>query len=133
MAAAARTPGVDELLAAAGIDPADGVQVVGVAGLAAVAFDPSLPLILLPGGGAAAGALPGRHARSGPRAVLGALYPLDHPLERLPGRELRRLGDLDDTSLATASWLVPPLDPIENLFDRQGVPGRRAFVGCLLS
>ena len=59
--------GVDELLRAAAVDPAAGVQVVSVDRLAAIAFDPSLPLILLAGPtGASAAVLPGRHARSGP-------------------------------------------------------------------
>ena len=38
---------LDALLAAAGIDPADGVQVAGVDRLAGVPFDPALPLIVL--------------------------------------------------------------------------------------
>jgi tetrapyrrole methylase family protein / MazG family protein len=108
-------PGIDELLAAAGIDAADGVQVVAAARLHAVAFDPSLPLILLPGTATAAEALPGRHARRGPRAVLGALYPLDHGLKRLPDRATHGLADLDDDALRGAAWLVPALDPIDNL------------------
>jgi tetrapyrrole methylase family protein / MazG family protein len=134
--AAGPSPGVDELLLAAGVDPASGVQVVAAGRLAAVAFDPSLPLILLAG---AAGrpptpSLPGRHARRGPRDVLAALYPLDHPLERLPGREPHRLGDLDDDALGAAAWLVPALDPVENLASPHGMAAisarLRAPDGC---
>jgi len=45
----ATSSGIDRLLAAAGVDPADGVQAVAAARLAAIAFDPSLPLVLLAG------------------------------------------------------------------------------------
>jgi tetrapyrrole methylase family protein/MazG family protein len=131
---------VDELLAAAGIDPADGVQVVAVARLAAVAFDPSQPTILLreegtgPAGPDAVGSLPGRHARRGPRAVLGALYPADHGLLELPGRAAHRLADLDDGSLAAADWLVPALDALDNLASPHGMAAisarLRAPDGC---
>src|SRR6185503_6795980 len=41
------TRGVDRLLAAAGLDPALGVQVVSGRRLASIPFDPSLPLVLL--------------------------------------------------------------------------------------
>ncbi len=40
---------VDELLAAAGVDASHGVQLVAADRLPAVAFDPSLPLVILPG------------------------------------------------------------------------------------
>ena len=127
--------GVDDLLRVAGIDAAAGVQVVSVDRLAAVAFDPSLPLILLAGsGGSGADVLPGRHARSGPRAVLASLYPLAHELERLPDRAARRLADLDDDELAEASWLVPALDPLDNLASPHGMAAisarLRAPDGC---
>ena len=39
--------GIDELLERAGLAAAEGVQVVGGHRLASVAFDPSLPLIVL--------------------------------------------------------------------------------------
>ena len=127
--------GVDDLLRVAGIDAAAGVQVVSVDRLAAVAFDPSLPLILLAGsGGSGADVLPGRHARSGPRAVLASLYPLAHELVRLPDRAARRLADLDDDELAEASWLVPALDPLDNLASPHGMAAisarLRAPDGC---
>jgi len=128
--------GVDELLDAAGIDAAAGVQVVSVGRLAAVAFDPSLPLVLVAGaaGSAADAALPGRHARSGPQEVLASLYPAAHELLRLPDRAMRRLGDLDDAALAEAAWLVPPLDPLENLASPHGMAAisarLRAADGC---
>jgi len=127
--------GVDELLTVAGIDPAAGVQVVAVGRLAAIAFDPSVPLVLLDDRtGGPSVVLPGRHARSGPRAVLASLYPHDHELLRLPDRAGRRLGDLDDAALAAASWLVPPLDPLDNLASPHGMAAisarLRAPGGC---
>ena len=135
MTTAGSTPGMDELLRVAGVDPGDGLQVVSVARLAAVAFDPSLPLILLAGTTQPASAvLPGRHARSGARDVLGSLYPAAHELVRLPDRSRTRLGDLDDSALAEASWLVPPLDPVANLASPHGMAAisarLRAPDGC---
>ena len=132
---AGATRGVEELLAAAGVDPASGVQVVAVGRLAAIAFDPSLPLILIADEGASASeVLPGRHARSGPSGVLAALYPAAHELLRLPERTARSLGELDDAALAEASWLVPALDPVANLASPHGMAAisarLRAPDGC---
>ena len=74
---------IDDLLARAGLDPADGVQIVAADRLPAVAFDPSFPLLVLSGGSDRDPTLPGRHSRRGPRAVLSALYPPSHGLRRL--------------------------------------------------
>jgi tetrapyrrole methylase family protein / MazG family protein len=128
--------GLDELLASAGIDPASGVQVVAATRLASVAFDPSLPVVILAGTDPVptGAALPGRHAREGARAVFGALYPVDHVLLRLPDRDARRLADLDDAALAASSWLVPALPPLENLASPHGMAAissrLRAPDGC---
>jgi len=127
-------PRVDDLLAAAGLDPRSGVQLVGVARLAAVAFDPSLPVILLRDPGPAAPALPGRHARRGPRAVLGALYPDGHRLTRLDDGSEHALATLDDASLTATEWLIPALDPVDNLASPHGMAAisarLRAPDGC---
>ena len=90
--------GVDRLLAAAGVDPALGVQVVSGRRLTAVPFDPSLPLVLLaaPATGGEAGVLPGRHSRGSAQAVLLSLYPHDHPLRPLPDGTPRLLEGLTD-------------------------------------
>src|SRR5918996_530303 len=112
--------GIDELLARAGLDPADGVQVVAAGRLPAVAFDPSLPLLILSSGSAADGTLPGRHARSGPRAVLAALYPPSHALTRLSDGATVTLEALDDTALVADDWLVSPLSPVDNLASPDG-------------
>lgn len=126
--------GVDGLLAAAGRSAADGVQVVAAGRLASVAFDPSWPLVVLRDDAAAEAALPGRHARSGPHAVLAALYPARHGLLRLDDAERVALEALDDAALAAADWLVEPLDPIENLGSPHGIAAisarLRAPDGC---
>jgi tetrapyrrole methylase family protein/MazG family protein len=126
--------GIDELLARAGLDPADGVQVVSAGRLPAVAFDPSLPLLILSSGSAADGTLPGRHARSGPRAVLAALYPPSHALTRLSDGATVTLEALDDTALVADDWLVSPLSPVDNLASPHGMAAisarLRAPDGC---
>ena len=130
-------PSVDELLRAAGLDPAHGVQLVSADHLPAAAFDPSLPLVILPAtsrAGEPVPALPGRHARRGPRAVLAALYPADHEVFELPARTGHRLGEVDDAGLAAVAWLVPPLDSVENLASPHGMAAissrLRAPDGC---
>ena len=134
---AAGTRSIDQLLAAAGIDPADGVQLIAGARLAGAAVDPSLPLVLLrdgADGGAEATTLSGRHARSGPRAVLAALYPPDHSIIRLADGDLVGLESLDEAELTSADWLVPQLDPMENLASPHGIAAisarLRAPDGC---
>ena len=117
----AASPGVDRLLAAAR--------------LVAVAFDPSLPLILIGGAGAAdSTVLPGRHARSGPQAVLAALYPHDHLVRALPDGPSLAIEDLTDAELEAGDWLVPPLAPLDNLASPHGMAAisarLRATDGC---
>jgi len=127
---------LDALLSAAGVDAAEGVQAVAVDRLAAIPFDPGLPLILLPGpaAGEPAGTLPGRHARRGPAEVLRALYPDAHRLRPLPEGDQRPLADLDDAVLAASAWLVPPLPPLDNLASPHGMAAisdrLRAPDGC---
>jgi tetrapyrrole methylase family protein / MazG family protein len=130
------TRGVDTLLAAAGLNPVDGVQVVGAHRLAAVAFDPSLPLVLLAAEGipTSDATLAGRHARGGAHAVLSALYPPTHRLLRLRDRTEHAIESLSDDALAAADWLAPALDPIENLASPHGMAAisarLRAPDGC---
>ena len=132
------TPGLDLLLAAAGVDPAAGVQAVSADRLAATPFDPSLPLIVLaaPPAGTRGGAsaLPGRHARSGPAAVLGALYPHGHPIQPLPDGDPSTVDAVTDGALLTGNWLVPALAPEDNLASPHGMAAisarLRAPDGC---
>ena len=126
--------GVDSLLEAAGVDPGAGVQIVAADRLPSVAFDPSLPLVVLASMAPAAPALPGRHARAGAHAVLLALYSPIHTLVRLSDRSSVALDALDDGALAASDWLVRPLDPIENLASPHGIAAisarLRADDGC---
>ena len=131
----ATSSGIDRLLAAAGVDPADGVQAVAAARLAAIAFDPSLPLVLLAGPPAAeAPVLAGRHARSGPHAMLAALYPHDHLLRPLPDGAPVAIADLTDAELLAHDWLVPALAALDNLASPHGMAAisarLRATDGC---
>jgi tetrapyrrole methylase family protein/MazG family protein len=126
---------LDAILRAAGIDPADGVQVVAADRLAAVPFDPGLPLVLLPAAGdEAAAPLPGRHARHGPRDVLLALYPHAHPIRPLPEGEPLPLAEVGTVDLAAGSWLVPALPALDNLASPHGMAAisarLRAPDGC---
>ena len=129
--------GLDGLLAAAGLDPADGVQAVSADRLAAAPFDPSLPLLILaaaPDPGEAAPTLPGRHVRSGPQSVLAALYPHGHPIQPLPGGDPTTIDAVDDAMLRSGDWLVPALSPEDNLASPHGMAAisarLRAPDGC---
>ena len=127
---------LDELVAAAGLDPADGLQAVAADRLASVAFDPSLPLIILRTAGSAAGdaVLPGRHSRRSVSQVLSALYPSDHAVRRLPAGEAVGLATLDDAALLGGDWLVPALALEDNLASPHGMAAisarLRAPDGC---
>jgi tetrapyrrole methylase family protein/MazG family protein len=126
---------IDELLTAAGIDPGSGVQVVAADRLATVAFDPSMPVLVLRSAGAVApGPLPGRHARRAAGDVLRALYPDGHLLRVVPEGSERRVGEIDDAELAAADWLIPALDPVDNLASPHGMAAisarLRAPDGC---
>jgi tetrapyrrole methylase family protein/MazG family protein len=125
--------GIDQLLTTAALDPAAGVQVTSAGRLPGIPFDPSLPLLIL-AGGEPAEPLPGRHAHAGPSAVLRALYPPDHALRRLPDGPSVSLAILDDATLAAGDWLVPPLEPVDNLASPHGMAAisarLRAPDGC---
>jgi tetrapyrrole methylase family protein/MazG family protein len=137
---------VDALLAAAGFDPAAGVQVVALDRLASVPFDPGLPLLILPADAAdaadeplpaaeaAPSVLPGRHGRTTSVAVLRALYPAAHPLRPLPEGAQRPLDQLEEAELRGSAWAVPALPPLDNLASPHGMAAisarLRAPDGC---
>ena len=125
---------LDALATAAGLEPADGLQVVSATRLASVAFDPSLPLIILRGAADSTETVPGRHARRGPIDVLRALYPDAHEVLRLPDRQPSRLDELTAGSLESSEWLVPELAAVDNLASPHGMAAisarLRAPDGC---
>jgi tetrapyrrole methylase family protein/MazG family protein len=105
--------------------------------LASVAFDPSLPLLLIAGPDhevPVGDALPGRHARAGAREVLLALYPPAHPVQPLPTGAARAIETLTDAEIAAGDWLVPALAPLDNLASPHGMAAisarLRATDGC---
>jgi len=109
---------VDRLLAAAGLDPGEGVQIVAAARVASVPFDPGLPLILLGDDGEPSRephVLPGRHARTTVVQVLRALYPRGHLARPLPGGDPRPIESLGDDELAANDWLLPAVEALDNL------------------
>jgi len=130
--------GLDRLLAAAGLDPAAGIQAVSADRLAAIPFDPSLPLLILAvdpdQDPIVAGTLPGRHVRSGPQAVLAALYPRGHVIRPLRVGEPTTVDAVTDATLRAGDWLVPPLPPDDNLASPHGMAAisarLRAPDGC---
>jgi tetrapyrrole methylase family protein/MazG family protein len=127
--------GVDALLADVRMDAEAGITVVAADRLASVAFDPSLPLLVLRSPAPADGApLPGRHARDTAHAVLRALYPAAHPIRRVATGEELPLEGLSDELLAGDDWLVPALPPLDNLASPYGLAAisarLRAPDGC---
>jgi len=133
----ATSPGVDRLLAATGLDPALGVQIVAGRRLVSIPFDPSLPLVLVATPASSDGTpvvLPGRHARAGARDVLLALYPAGHLIQPLPDGVPSPIESLGDEELAAGDWLVPALAPLDNLASPHGMAAisarLRATDGC---
>lgn len=133
----ATSRGVDALLAAAGIDPAAGVQVVAARRMPSTPFDPGWPLLLLgeaPGPDGDVPVLAGRHARHGLRDVLLGLYPPGHKLQPLPTGLPRTIESLADEELASNDWLVPALAALDNLASPHGMAAisarLRAPDGC---
>ena len=144
-------PALDDLLAAAGVDPRTGVQVVAADRLASIPFDPGLPLILLrsTAGDALAGeldglvssgdsepasVLPGRHREPGSARLLARLYPEGHRARRIPDGSELLVEALTDAALVANDWYVPPLQAVENLGSPHGMAAisarLRAPDGC---
>jgi MazG family protein len=122
---------LDALLAEArlrwGLDPADGLQVVPAERLVATPIEPSRPVVIVPlavlagrpgagpgptaepAEGAIAEPLPGRAGPGGadPLALLGRLYPADHPVGRFRVPEGTTIGELGTDDLAGPLYLAP--------------------------
>lgn len=128
-------PDLEQLLARAGIDPADGVQIVAADRLAAIPFDPGLPVIVLASPGVEPRPpLPGRHARTTPSGVLRSLYPPSHALRRLSSAQEIALDMIGDEALSADDWLIPPLPALDNVASPHGMAAisarLRAPDGC---
>ena len=117
-------PAVLDLLARAGADPADGLQVVALDRLAGRPFDPGVALLLVPAGPVPPGrqpdastqvaVLPGRHGHGAdPVALLQRLYPADHPVLGVTGDGT--VGMADAASLAAGAAFLPPLADERNV------------------
>jgi len=114
-------PVLAELLTRAGVDPADGLQVVALDRLAARAFDPGLALLLLPGSGGDDAILPGRHGHGAdPVALMQHLYPPDHPVVSIAND--MTVGTADAGILAAGPHLVPALTGVANVAGAFGLP-----------
>jgi len=101
-----------------GLDLAQGLQVVAAERLVATPIEPSRPLLLVPlaalraADAGQAGPLPGRHGPAGrePKAVLGRLYPGDHPVGRFGASAEATIASLTADDLASPLY-VGPVDP----------------------
>ncbi|HEY7522040.1 MAG TPA: nucleoside triphosphate pyrophosphohydrolase [Candidatus Limnocylindrales bacterium] len=118
---------LDALLAEArlrwGLDLAAGIAVVAAERLVATPIEPSRPVLVVPlgflgqaagiaGGPSAVEPVPGRHGPGGddPLAVLGRLYPSDHPVGRFGAAEGTTVGALGPGDLPGPFYL-PPVAP----------------------
>jgi tetrapyrrole methylase family protein/MazG family protein len=103
-----------------GLDPAAGLQVIAAERLVGTPLEPSRPALVVPlavlraeapAGAAAAPPepLPGRHGPRGrdPLAVLGRLYPADHPVGRFGVADGSTVAGLSADDLAAPFYLAP--------------------------
>ena len=99
-----------------GLDLGAGLQVVAAERLIATPIEASRPLLVVPlatlragDDGADAEPLPGRHGPQGrdPLAVLGRLYPDDHPVGRFGVPDETTIGELSSESLAAPLYVRP--------------------------
>jgi tetrapyrrole methylase family protein/MazG family protein len=100
-----------------GLDLADGLQVIAAEHLIGTPLEPSRPALIVPAAvlrldPAPSAALPGRHGHGGddPLAVLGRLYPADHPVGRFGLVAGLTIGELAADTLASPLYL-PPVAP----------------------
>jgi MazG family protein len=100
-----------------GLDPAAGLQVLAAERLIGSPLEASRPLLIVPlavlragsAGDAPTAPLPGRNGPGGtdPLAVLGRLYPSDHPVGRIGQAEATTIGLLTGADLHGALYLAP--------------------------
>lgn len=126
---------LDAALARLGVGADAGVQVLSAGALTARPFDPGMVLVVVPDGTADRPPLPGRSAHAGSAAdLLKALYPAEHPVHSLGDGTTLTVSDLNDAALASATHVLPPLEPLANLASPHGlawlVARLRAPDGC---
>ena len=97
-----------------GLDLAAGLQVIAAENLIGTPLEPSRPALIVPAAvlrldPVPSAALPGRHGPGGddPLAVLGRLYPADHPVGRFGAVAGLTIGELAADTLATPLYLRP--------------------------
>jgi tetrapyrrole methylase family protein/MazG family protein len=104
-----------------GLDLGLGLQVIATERLTSTPIEPSRPALVVPAavlrleaaspgrGEPVPEPLPGRHGPGGadPLAVLGRLYPADHPVGRFGAAEGTTIGDLAADALGAAFYLPP--------------------------
>ena len=100
-----------------GLDLAAGLQVIAAEHLIGTPLEPSRPALIVPAAvlrldPTPSSALPGRHGQGGddPLAVLGRLYPADHPVGRFGAAADMTIRQLAVDTLATPLYL-PPVAP----------------------
>jgi len=103
-----------------GLDPAAGLQIAAPERLNSTPVEPSRPLLIVPlallravdAADAGSSTLPGRHAPAdtSPVAILGRLYPADHPIGRIGVAETTTVGRLEAAALLGPLY-VAPLSP----------------------
>jgi MazG family protein len=127
-----------------GLDLSNGLQVVPAEALVAIPIEASRPLLVAPVVllDPARGSpdlppipLPGRHGRAGgdPAAVLGRLYPADHPVGRFGLADGLTVGELGPSDLAAPLYLAPlaPEDAVAGPWAMPAISARlRAPDGC---
>ncbi len=109
-------PALVALLERAGVDPAEGLQIIAFDRLVARPFDAGMTLLVLPqiGGatpdpGSAFTTLPGRHGHGTDAvALLQRFYPADPPV--LSQANDSTVGDADADAMATAVHVLPALE-----------------------
>jgi tetrapyrrole methylase family protein/MazG family protein len=124
---------LDALLAEARLrwafDPAAGLGVVVAEQLIGTPIEPARPVLIVPAArlrltpDAPPAPLPGRHGPSGrdPLAVLGRLYPADHPVGRFGIETATTIGELTATDLDGPLYLRP-VDPVADVASPWGMP-----------
>jgi MazG family protein len=120
-------PEVVALLERAGLDVADGLQVIAVDRLATRPFDAGLALLLLPATGETPAvddpyaSLPGRHGHGDdPAALLRRFYPAEHAVLSMANDTT--VGEVTDEGLASDCHLLPALPPGDNPAGAFGLP-----------